>query len=236
MIDLERAGLDHVLPSAPGSADWEDVLSRVRVRERRRRRQLVVLAVAALVVVGTASAFGAVRDFFLEGRFIGVRPERPAPGTPATPSTPESRELVLEPAQASAIAFVGDFRGHVPLGTVYVVTADGSGRERLAHDVFFASLAWSPDGGELAFVRGFGVTPETLATGEANLEIYVMNADGSGQRRLAYGTQPLWSPDGRKIAFRRSGPVVGGLYVMNADGSAQRRLARLASGVAWSPA
>ncbi len=63
-----------------------------------------------------------------------------------------------------------------------------------------------------------------------------MNADGSGQRRLAYGAQPLWSPDGQRIAFVRSGRLVGGLYVMNADGSGQRRLARNArGGAAWSP-
>jgi WD40-like Beta Propeller Repeat len=62
-----------------------------------------------------------------------------------------------------------------------------------------------------------------------------MNADGSGQRRLAYGTQPRWSPDGRKIAYLKSGPLIGGLYVMNADGSAQQRLARNAGGIAWFP-
>jgi TolB protein len=66
-------------------------------------------------------------------------------------------------------------------------------------------------------------------------EIYVMNADGSGQRRLAYGAQPRWSPDGRKIAYLKSGPLIGGLYVMNADGSAQQRLARNAGGIAWLP-
>src|SRR5919112_4947129 len=54
----------------------------------------------------------------------------------------------------------------------------------------------------------------------SNYEIYVMNADGTGQTRLtnndAYDYDPSWSPDGEKITFTstRDG---GGLYVMNAD-------------------
>jgi Tol biopolymer transport system component len=56
-----------------------------------------------------------------------------------------------------------------------------------------------------------------------------MNADGSGQRRLA-GTigkepTPVWSPDGRKIAFARQ-RAGGGIYIMNADGSGLRQLTR----------
>ena len=49
-----------------------------------------------------------------------------------------------------------------------------------------------------------------------------MNADGSGQRKWAPNVWPIWSPDGRKIAFGRSGDI----YVMNADGSGQRQLTR----------
>ena len=49
-------------------------------------------------------------------------------------------------------------------------------------------------GGIIAFSRGNG-----------NQEIYVMNADGSGQRRLtnhgSNDTSPCLSPDGSKIAF-----------------------------------
>jgi hypothetical protein len=57
---------------------------------RPGRRRLLVLAAAVLVVVvGTASAFGTVRAFFLDRGFIGL----PPPG--ATPSTPESGELEI---------------------------------------------------------------------------------------------------------------------------------------------
>ena len=90
MIDLDRASLERVLPSTPGSADWDEVMSRVRTHRSRRRRRLVVLAASALVgVVGTAAAIGSVRDFILDRGFIGLPPEG------ATPSAPQSGELVV---------------------------------------------------------------------------------------------------------------------------------------------
>ena len=66
-------------------------------------------------------------------------------------------------------------------------------------------LAWSPDGRKIAFLAS--ERNGNCAT------LYVMNADGSGQRNLtrrpaAVGRRlrSAWSPDGRKIAFvRRDG-------------------------------
>ncbi len=56
-----------------------------------------------------------------------------------------------------------------------------------------------------------------------------MNADGSGQRRLARnGHAPAWSPDGRTIAFFSGAKI----YLMNADGSEHRPLTKpIAAGV-----
>jgi Tol biopolymer transport system component len=63
----------------------------------------------------------------------------------------------------------------------------------------------------------------------------VINANGSGKRILTYHPAadhgPVWSPDGRKIAF--SGDP-SGIFVVNADGSGKRMLAH-GGGPVWSP-
>lgn len=61
-----------------------------------------------------------------------------------------------------------------------------------------------------------------------NWEIYVINADGSGLRRLTDNGcndgLPAWSPDGQYIAFLTDQDSRWGIGVMAADGSGRRRL------------
>ncbi|SRR6266511_1581296 len=75
------------------------------------------------------------------------------------------------------------------------------------------------------------------------LELYAVNADGSGLTRLTHNASsddsPAWSPDGRQIAFvsaqRGQEPDI---YVMNADGSGRTRLTHneyVDGSPAWSP-
>ena len=54
---------------------------------------------------------------------------------------------------------------------------------------------WSPDGKEIAY---------------SDLDIYVMNADGTGRRNITHSPRvddyfPVWSPRGDRILFRANG-------------------------------
>jgi hypothetical protein len=106
MTDLDRDSLERILPSTPGTTDWDDVMSRSRAAQAHRRRRVLALIAATLVVgVGTASAFGTLRNFVLDRGFIGLPP------VGATPSAPESGELVLRWEGNSASHAWPEWRG-----------------------------------------------------------------------------------------------------------------------------
>lgn len=77
---------------------------------------------------------------------------------------------------------------------------------------------FSPDGTRIAF---------TVAEG-GNSDVWVMNADGSGARRLtghpALDLSPSWSPDGKRIAFVSDRAGTPQIYVMAAGGGDAKRL------------
>jgi TolB protein len=63
---------------------------------------------------------------------------------------------------------------------------------------------------------------------DGNHEVYVMNADGTGQTNLtnnpALDQEPDWSVNGRAVAFTSDRDGNFEIYAMNADGTGQTRL------------
>jgi Tol biopolymer transport system component len=119
-------------------------------------------------------------------------------------------------------------------GDIAVARADGGGKARLLtparHEDAFPS--WSPDGGRIVFASQRDGTPQ----------IYVMQADGTGQKQLTAdwdaAFSPAWSPDGKLIAFSCGKNDRAGVCVMSPDGSGVRQVtqARGADIVGdWSP-
>jgi hypothetical protein len=68
---------------------------------------------------------------------------------------------------------------------------------------------------------------------DGNDEIYVMNPDGSNQRRLTNTPEedwhPAWSPDGTQIVFQRISGNISNVCVINADGSGYTQITQ------WTP-
>jgi TolB protein len=98
--------------------------------------------------------------------------------------------------------------------------------------------AWSPDGKRLVFI-GEHMNSKTIGTGCECRALYVVNADGSGLRRilapgLRPGGQPDWAPDGSAILFRThpgddpSG-IGANLYTIHPDGTGLEQLTHFAS-------
>jgi TolB protein len=67
-----------------------------------------------------------------------------------------------------------------------------------------------------------------MSARDGNWEVYTVNMDGSGLKRLtsnaAQDGLPTWSPDGTSIAFVSDRGGAWAIWVMNADGSGQRKL------------
>lgn len=150
--------------------------------------------------------------------------------SPVRGHTAGSTQLATITARHGHIAFTRARRG------VFVVDPDGGGGRRLAA-TRLGSVACSPDGSWLAFVRERGDS-------HRGDDIYRVAVGGGGRRRLtntraAAETDLVWSPDARRIVYG-SGALIGSydLWVMNADGSGKQRITdRAGSEVlpTWSP-
>lgn len=95
---------------------------------------------------------------------------------------------LFAPAAASAATpTLPSLVAYVRTGDVYV--SKGATETRLTTDGGYNRPRWSPDGKQLAYLKGG--------------QLWTMKADGSAKRRLTTraASGPSWAPDGKSIAF-----------------------------------
>jgi len=134
------------------------------------------------------------------------------------------------------VALVRSFEGRLELD---VIGVDGKGLRQLLVSPFrgdelqsYATLSWSPDGRKVAFDAWPVPLPASGSCTAAPSQgvTYVIDVTDLRLRRLATGSAPRWSPDGRRIAFQDGQK----LLVERPDGSA-RRVIGAGSQLSWSP-
>jgi TolB protein len=116
---------------------------------------------------------------------------------------------------------------------IYLVNADGTGKARLTDSPGLD--CWpsaAPSGQRFAFTSLRNGVPE----------LYVMNTNGNGLRRLTTGYISDWSPSGNDIVFSRDAPDLNGvpdgdidLWTMHIDGTGLRRLTNTPGRVEFFP-
>lgn len=89
---------------------------------------------------------------------------------------------------------------------------------------------FSPDGQKLVFHEWVG------NWWSADVNLYIVNADGSGRTKLPQGIRPAWSPKGGLIAFDSCRGSSCGIFVVQPNGEGFRQVTSDAGGKAsWSP-
>ncbi len=116
-------------------------------------------------------------------------------------------------------------------GYIYRVKPDGTGLMRVAEG---RDGHISPDGANIVFTQ----------MGEKGFGVWVMAADGSGRMQVVDheseigGIAPVWSPDGKQIAFSGQVGEFAEIFTCQADGSSLTQvthLEKISSSPAFSP-
>jgi Tol biopolymer transport system component len=130
-------------------------------------------------------------------------------------------------SDGSKIVFESGVEGQL---SIFVIDFDGKNLTRLTNNDFNdEGPVWSPDGKKIAFFSNRQPGKDQLPI---SLQIYVMNADGTGQRRVTHEGPALeyklsWSPDGKQLVFQSRpeiDPGVHSLYVIGVDGKRRKRI------------
>lgn len=176
------------------------------ITPKKRAKISASLLLTLVMLLGTFATYG----------LAGAQATTPTPAPPATAAPSATPNPALgEAAPGDVLSYVTDIFPQRERNLM-VMHTDGSGMKQLTSgfNVYFA--AWSPDGKRLA------VTTE-------GAELYTVNADGTGLKRLAGDaySQPSWSPDGHFIAY------VGGEHFAMPVAKGNLRIISAGGGVPW---
>jgi len=205
---------------------------------------LPVLVVAATLIFAAAVASAAPKEiaYVCKGEDICLLdPDNPSDvvNLTANGTTSYDEDPTWSP-DGKRLAFVARFTSQFPPQTnIYTMEPDAPGQTvngaiQVTHftngSVPTGSLAWSPDGSKIAFVRGIAA--------HGNQPLYVVNSDGSSANATEIPTvggagDPTWSADSGKIAFSHNHQI----YTVNGDISSPATPLPGATGEepAWSP-
>src|SRR5215467_5741676 len=127
---------------------------------------------------------------------------------------------------------------------IYTMNADGSNVKQLTHELGYdGGPFWSYDGKKIVYRAEHPQTPQQVADYKdllsrnlirpGNLEIWVMDADGTHKHQITHNGAanfaPYFFPDGKRIIFasNMADPKNGtdfDLYAINIDGTGQERI------------
>lgn len=219
-----------------------------RIRSPRFRLRLAVSVLSALALLATALLLGLVtrgaRSATLQSGLIAfIRPD--GVYVMRSDGTGARRIMQTEPTYGAGVSWSPDGTKLVVATWkgIWLMNANGRQRVRLAagglpyyigekphrklfsaRPTDFGSPTWSPDGRSFAFTASQGID---------NRDVWMMNADGSGERRVKktpyFEGNVDWNPVAALLVFD-SGSWVSDVYAMKTNGTALRLLT---SGGGW---
>ena len=190
----------------------------------------VLVVVLAACSATTASPSASAPE--LPSRSPSVAPsEAPSLEPSVQPSAQPSSSPVALPDghPAAGLALVQFLEEGSPDSHIFVVEDDGSLRQ-----VTSATTAtwpsWSPDGSQIAF------NPAKIGS-DVLYGVFVINADGTGERFIGDGLNPQWSPDGTKFLFHEQDDVTADPWSIYVADVASGEVTELATGFSetWLP-